>query len=370
MKRLTLSLLTFITLLFPLHASAQSIANNEIYMKAVVEQVLHEDTVIGDGGYTTVTQTLKVKLLSTPEMNKEVTILQSSDARLASLTKYGVNQTVIVDKTVGPDGSMRYTISDSYRIPQMIALLVLFFLCALIFAGKKGFGALIGLSVSLAIIAGYIVPQILFNRADPLTTSIIGSCIILVITTFLAHGLSKQTAIAVVSTFLALFATYFLSILAVNFAHLLGLGTEDSYLLELSPAQGINPQGIFLGGIIIGTLGALNDVTTTQVASIFALFKVNKEQSVLHLIEHGLSIGKEHIASLINTLVLAYAGTSLPIFIFLIMNPSHVPLWVLLNNQQFGEELIRTVAGSIGLMLSVPIATTLSAYFVAKMIKK
>lgn len=339
-------------------------------MKALVEKVVKEETVISDGGYTTITQILTLRIVDKPDEGKEITINQGNDARLASLTRYTEGQTVIIDKTVGPDGSIRYVISDRYRIPELITLAVLFAIAALIFAGKKGLGAIVGLTISIIVIVAYIIPQILFNRGDPLTVSIIGSFIILFVTTFLAHGFSKQTAIAVGSTFLALLATYVLSVIFVNAAHLTGLGTEDSYLLEIAPNIAVNPKGILLGGIIISTLGALNDITTTQVASIFALFKANKEQTFLHLFEHGFSIGKEHIASLVNTLVLAYAGVSLPIFIFLLLNPSHLPLWVILNTQQFGEEIVRTIAGSIGLMLAVPITTLLASWLAPKFTKK
>lgn len=335
-------------------------------MKALLQQVVKEETTISDGGYTTITQTLKLQILDNPEKGKIVTIQQGNDARLASLTGYHKGQTVVLDKTIGPDGSTRYVIIDSYRIPQLISFFLLFVLCAFLFAGKKGLGATLGLIISFSIIIGYLVPQILFAHQDPLTVSIIASFAILLVTTFLAHGFSKQTTLAVISTFLALLATYILSIILVNIGHLVGLGTEDSYLLEIAPNMTINPKGLLLGGIIIGTLGALNDVTTTQVASVFALFKANKEQSFVHLFEHGMSIGREHIASLVNTLVLAYAGTSLPIFIFLVLNPNHLPLWVMLNTQQFSEEIVRTIAGSIGLMLSVPIATFLACYFVEK----
>lgn len=358
--------LLFLTsiLLFPqsAHAQNQNALTQEVYMKALIEKVVDQSTTIGDGGYTTITQTLLVKLLGKPDLNKEITIKQDSDARLSAFTTYHQGQTVIVDKSVGPDGNSHYSISDVYRIPEIIILILFFIIITIIFAGKKGVGAILGLFLSLGVIIFYIVPQILFAKGDPLTVSIIGSFIILFATTFLAHGFSKQTAIAVGSTFLALIAAYLLSLFFVTIAHLTGLGTEDSYLLEIAPNVSINPQGIFLGGIIIGTLGALNDVTTTQVATIFALFKANPQQRFLHLITHGMTIGREHIVSLVNTLVLAYAGTSLPIFIFFILNPNHLPWWVMLNNQLFGEEIVRSIAGSVGLMLSVPIATLLASY--------
>lgn len=367
MKWLISLLLPLLFFFLPVTVFAQTMSNNETYMKASVLQIVKETTTISDGGYSTVTQTVKLKLLDTPDTDKVITIDQGSDSRLADFTKYHEGQTVVVDKTVGQDGRARYTISDSYRIPQLIIILIAFVIFAIAIAGKKGVGGILGLIISLGIIIGYIVPQVLFHGQDPLTVSLIGSFVILFVTTFLAHGISRQTALAVGATAIALIATYLLAIIGVNLAHLAGLGTEDSYLLEIAPNVSINPQGILLGGIIIGTLGALNDVTITQVATIFALFKSNSHQTLLHLIEHGMNVGKEHITSMINTLVLAYAGTSLPIFVFLLLNPSHLPLWVTLNSQEFGEEIVRTIAGSIGLMLAVPIATLLAAYFVTKL---
>lgn len=344
--------------------------NKEIFMQGQILKVIKEVTDIGDGGYSEVTQTLQVKILDGAQSGNIITLQQGNDARIAQVAKYQAGQTVVVDETLGPDGSKTYTITDTYRIPSLILLSLIFFAFTILVAGKKGLGAVLGLSVSLLVIIGYIVPQMLYNQADPLTVSVIGSFAILFLTTFLAHGFSRQTAIAVGSTFCALLLTYLLSLVAVGLTHLVGLGTEDSYLLELSPGQAINPRGLLLGGIIIGTLGALNDITTTQVASIFALFKANPQQSFVHLLTHGFSIGKEHIASLVNTLVLAYAGSSLPIFIFILVNPQHLPLWVIINSQSIAEEIVRTVAGSMGLILAVPIATLLAAYLAPKFIKK
>lgn len=339
-------------------------------MKAKILQVVREDTMIGDGGYNTLNQTLKLQIEDNPEKGKIITLQQGNDARIASIHKYAQGDEVVLDETIAQDNSSHYTITDSYRLPSLFILIFVFFIFTLAIAGNRGLGALVGLGVSFAVIVGYIVPQMLYNQQDPLTVCIIGSFIILFITTFLAHGISKQTAIAVTSTFVALILTYLLSLAAVNLSHLIGLGTEDSYLLELSPGQSINPRGLLLGGIIIGTLGALNDITTTQVAAIFALFKANRDQSLLQLFEHGISIGKEHIASLINTLVLAYAGSSLPVFIFLILNPNHLPYWVIFNSESIAEEVVRTIAGSMGLMLSVPIATFLAAWLAPKFLKK
>ena len=330
-------------------------------MQGKILKILGQTTTVGDGGYTEVAQTMQIQILDGNDRGKIITITQQNDARISKVASFSQGQTVVIDKAVG-NGNSQYTINDTDRIPSLILLALIFFAFTMLIAGKKGIGAIFGLCISLAIIIGYILPQMLYNQADPLTVSVIGSFLILFITTFVAHGFSKQTAIAVASTFLALLATYFFAVLSVDFAHLIGLGTEDSYLLELAPGQAINPQGLLLGGIIIGTLGALNDVTTTQVSAVFAVFRANPTQTFWHLIQHGITIGREHIVSLVNTLVLAYAGTSLPIFIFILVNPQHLPLWVMINNQQISEEIVRTVAGSMGLMLAVPIATLLASY--------
>lgn len=371
MKRLIPFLFAFVFFLTSFQAAfAQVQTNKELFMQGQIQEVVSEQTTIADGGLATLTQNLRVKVLDGPQKNKMLIIQQGNDARVAAFHKYASGQTVVIDETIGPDGRSHYAITDTYRIPSLIFITLGFFLFTIAVVGKKGAGAIGGLTISLAVILLYIIPQILYNQQDPLTVSLIGSCVILFVTTFLAHGFSRQTAIAIASTFLALIATYLFSISFVQIAHLLGLGTEDSYLLELNPAQPINPKGLLLGGIVIGTLGALNDITTTQVASVFALFKANSTQTFFHLIEHGFSIGREHIASLVNTLVLAYAGTSLPIFIFLIINPQHLPLWVLINNEAIAQEIVRTIAGSCGLILAVPIATLLAAYLAPKFSNK
>lgn len=346
---------------------SQNYQSQETFMKGQILKVLSEQTQNYEG-YNGITQSLQVKILDGSEAGKIITIQYSTNPQIATLQKYTPGATVVIDKVTAPTGQSQYNITDSYRMNEIYILAAFFLLLTILIVGKRGIGAVLGLSISLAVILLYIIPQIVTYHQDALTVSLIGSGIILLVSTFLAHGFSRQTAIAIASTFLALVATYFFATIGVWLTHLAGLGTEDSYLLEITPSLHINPQGLLLGGIIIGTLGALNDVTTTQVASVFALFKANREQTFSHLITHGLSIGKEHIASMINTLVLAYAGTSLPIFIFLIINPQNMPYWVIINSESFAEEIVRTLTGSMGLMLAVPFATLLAAILAPKII--
>ncbi len=346
----------------------QPLPVDESFAKGHVLKIFSE-SITNIAGYKTYDQKLQVKVLEGSDKGKIITVDKQADFRLADAMKSYTGETVILDIMKRPNEPTQYTITDSYRLDKLVYIFIAFFVFILFAAGKKGIGAVLGLLVSLAVILWFIVPQMLHGY-DPLTVSVIGCFIILLVTTFLAHGFSKQTAIAVISTFIALLATVLFSYLAVQLAHLAGLGTEDSYILELNPNQSINPKGLLLSGILIGTLGALNDITTTQVAAIFALFKSNAKLSALELAEHGLFIGREHIVSLVNTLVLAYAGSSLPIFIFFILNPSHLPVWVIVNNESVSEEIVRTVAGSMGLILAIPITTLLATWYVTTKLKK
>jgi uncharacterized membrane protein len=334
----------------------------EHFLKGKVLSIVKEH-VQNIEGFSTLTQTIRVQILEGRQKGTIITIDRSIDTRIAASQKIIPQAIIILDVIDRPGLPSQYTITDTYRLDYLFYIIIAFFLFTILVTGSKGFGAIVGLFISLFIIMGFIIPQIL-NHHDPLFISIIGSCMILLITTYFAHGFSRQTTIAVIATFLSLGATCLLAILAVYFTKLAGLGTEDSYLLELNPTQSINPKGLFLGGILIGTIGALNDVTITQVASIFTLKKTNKNTTIVALIEQGFLIGREHILSLVNTLVLAYAGSSLVILIFFILNTSHLPIWVILNNESTAEEIIRTITGSMGLIVSVPIATVFASWYV------
>jgi len=272
---------------------------------------------------------------------------------------------IILAKTENSSGQANYSVESKYRLAPLSLIATVFIILVVLVVGWKSIGSFIGLGISIAIIFIYIVPQILLG-ADPLTVCMIGAVAILLLTTYTAHGVSKQTSIALVSTLLALFLTYGLSILFVQLSLLTGYVDENSIAMHFGTGNLIDVKGLLLGGIIIGTLGALNDITTTQTTTIFELAKTDKQLSKKQLFWKGLKVGREHVVSLINTLVLAYAGSSLTIFIFLFYNSSYYPLWVILNSETLNEEIIRTIAGTMGLVFVVPIVTYLAAHFATK----
>lgn len=273
---------------------------------------------------------------------------------------------VVISKTQTPSGTI-YQIVDSYRLPVLLYFLFAFVVIAIIIVGVKGIGSLLGLGISLIVILYGIVPLIL-KGYDPLLVTVFFCAIILLSTTYLAHGISKSTTVALIASFISLLLTLGISYACIRILNLNGFGNENVFDLYFATGKAINAQGLLLSGIIIATVGALNDVTVTQAVTIFEMKKLDKKLSFLDLIKKGMNIGREHGASMVNTIVLAYAGSSLFLFIFFIVNPQKQPIWAILNNEFMVEEIVKSLGGTMGILLSVPIVTLLAAYFVNKKI--
>lgn len=336
----------------------------EVFYKAQIEKILDQgiDT---SYGMTSPYQKVLLKFLDGDMKGQETTIDHGKGFSLDKSQLVAAGDTVLVVKTTNVDNTTTYQITDQYRLDKIIPIILLFFLAIIVLSGWKGLGSIAGMVISLGVIVKYIVPQILAGQ-DPLFVSIVGCLVIMMITIYLAHGFSRKTTIALVSTFITLVATGLLSVLFVRIAHLTGLGSDDAASLRLGPTANINFRGLLLGGILIGALGVLDDVTTGLSASIFELAKANPKYKFKELFKSGMIVGREHISSLVNTLVLAYAGASLPLFIIIVLNPQHYSATVMLNDGLIMEEVIRTLAGSIGLVLAVPLTTFLACYYVSK----
>jgi len=366
-----LKLLFFIVLLFslvPLPVFAQNASYSQGFQKAKVISI-DKEGLKEVGGRKNPFQQLTLELISGEGKGSKITIEHGGGVVIAASQKVRIGETLIVTKITQGNKST-YSVIDRYRLPSLLTITLIFFLIITLLTGKKGLGSIAGLIVSLLIIVLFIVPQILAGN-DPLIVSIIGSLAIMLITLYLAHGFTSRTTIAVVATFLSLVLTGIIAVIAVSVSKLSGLGSEDAYNLLMNTGKTINVQGLLLGGIIIGSLGVLDDTTTTQSTTVAELAHANPVYSMRQLFTSGMVIGKEHIASLVNTLVLAYAGAAIGIFIFIIISlQTHSqPWWVIFNSEIIAEEIVRTLAGSMGLVLAVPITTLLAAFFAKHEIK-
>lgn len=315
------------------------------------------------GGFKQIEQQIRVEILSGEEKGQTVDIIHGGAFIINEQQKVKVGEKIVVGKTETAEGII-YFVAETFRLPWIAGIFVLFAALVIFFGRLKGFGSLVGMSVSITVLALFIVPRIL-NGADPLATSLLGALITVVLSLYLAHGFSKQTSISLFSTVLILALVGALAVAFVTISRLFGFGSEEAYYLQLLQSNTIDLRGLLLGGIIIGVLGVLDDVTTAQTAAVFELKKANEGFGFVDLYKSAMRIGREHISSLVNTLVLAYAGASFPLLLVFSLN-KNIPLWATLNSELVSEEIVRALVGSTALVLAVPIATAIAAWFAGR----
>jgi uncharacterized membrane protein len=212
---------------------------------------------------------------------------------------------------------------------------------------------------STAIILRFIIPGIV-SGGDPVLISVIGALAIMSSSLFLSHGVGAKTFVAFAGTGASLAITALLASFVIGFAKLTGLADEHSVTLQIVTNGVINAEGLLLGGIIIGALGVLDDVTVAQASAVFELHRANSTMGLSGLFSRGMAIGRDHIASTVNTLFLAYAGAALPLLIILSLQTE--PANILLNREFLATEIARTIVGSFGIIAAVPITTAIAAW--------
>lgn len=361
---------SLLVLLFPFSALAQGsgfsteliepeTSISEEFFKVEVIEVLKDEEIKGQR-YTQWDRLFKVKALTGSIQGEEFELEDSGVEGLGRKIPAKVGDVVVVGK-VENLGQTIYFLADVYRVPVLWIIGFFFLLVVVAVARWKGLGAILGLGLSVVILVEFMLPQLL-KGANPFL--IIGGSLLIIscLTIFLAHGFQKRTALALASTLITLGLAAGFSYLAVIMANLSGLGSEEAVFLNIASFKDLNIQGLFLGAVLIGALGVLDDITTAQTAVVDELKKANPSLEFKELVARSLSVGKEHIASLVNTLVLAYAGASLPLLLLLALNETQ-PLWVILNSEFMAEEIIRALAGSLALVLAVPITTGLAAWY-------
>lgn len=324
----------------------------DFYKGEVVEIVEEEEVDLGLGENKSLHQKVKVIFREGPKEGEEVLIDYGS---LSEAKRLSANDGVII---VVPQNVQAY-IFDKYRLPALGGALVLFAVLSIVFAGWRGFTSLLGLGATVAVLMWYAIPQIIAGK-NPLFVSFVSALFIAVVSVYLSHGFKKRTSVAVVSILITVLFAIGLAQFFVNWSGLSGLGSEEAFHLQTSPISFVNLKGLLLGGIIIGALGVLDDVTTAQAAAVEEIWRANPKLTRRELYKRSSSVGKEHITSMINTLAIAYIGASFPALLLFIVYQR--PWWVVANTEQISEEVIRTLVGSIALMLAVPITTLIAVY--------
>ncbi len=258
-----------------------------------------------------------------------------------------------------PDGTLGF--SDFERGSPMLLLFIVYVVAVVAVARWRGVGALLGLAMAFGVVLFFTVPA-LFNGGDPLIVGLVTGSGALFLLLYLAHGPNARTTTAYLGTLAGLSVTAVLGWWAVGASKLTGLWTEEGSHLEFFN-RGVSLQGMVLCGIILAGLGVLNDVTVTQASAVWELRAARPDLGWRQLFVRAMRIGRDHIASTVYTIAFVYVGAALPTL--MVVSLYGTSLGITLTSAEIAEEVVRTLVGSIGLVLAVPLTTLIGALVVA-----
>lgn len=302
-------------------------------------------------------QQLELEILNGPLKGQRVEIEHGAMDMTSQESLYREGDHVLAMVVTQPGGRQLVMITDVVRIWPLALLVMVFIAFTVLVSGWKGARALLGLAISFIVLMGFVLPQILAGR-DPVLVGIIGSFVLLAITLYLTQGWALKTHAALLGVLLSLLLTGLLASLTVELIRLSGFGSEEAMFLQAAGAS-INLRGLLLAGMIVGTLGVLDDVIVGQASAVTELAKANAAMTWRELYQRAMNIGRDHIAATINTLALAYVGAAMPLLLLFQLYPE--PWLYTLNRELIAQEIARMLVGSLGLIAAVPITTIIAS---------
>lgn len=308
-----------------------------------------DDPMFGGGQLATV----DVEVLEGPDEGQVVELT----ADLSGYPDFGPGDGVELARSRAPDGTVDYFITDFPRLPTLVVLIGMFIAAVLMIGRWHGLRSLIGLALSLLLVVRFIVPAILAGSHPPLV-ALVGALAVMVVTLYLAHGVNEMTTAAIVGTAGALILTVVLGLVFIDAASITGFASEDAVFARQQVLD-LDLQGLVLAGLIIAALGVLDDVTVSQASTVFALHDTDRTLPFTALFARAMKVGRDHIASVVNTLFLAYAGASLPLLV--VFSTGGLGTGEIVNSEVLAVEIVKTVVGSLGLIAAVPLTTALAA---------
>lgn len=354
-------LLAALLFLAPVPALAQDtprptvLVDRVSFYLAVVDEVLEQGVREVPGTDTSFPyQRVVVRVLDGPQTGKVLT-LDNEFVQLAEGGQFYLRHTID-----GATGAETYAVSDPYRLGTLWLLLGIFLVCLFAFGGWQGLRGLLALAASFVAIGYLLLPGILAGY-PPLLVATAVAGVIVVAGSYITHGFNRTTSAAVLGMLATIVATGLLALFAVDAAQLTGFAQEDAVYLNFNTQGSIDFVGLLLAGLVVGLLGVLYDAAIGQAVAVDELVRAAAHYSRKEVFARALRIGREHIGALVNTLAIAYAGASLPLLLLLTHSSTEHPV-ILINQEILATEIIRTLVGSTGLVLAVPLTTAIAVY--------
>ena len=347
-------------------------------VRARVLSVTDETQTLDPAGLVMVFQQLELRILTPgPYHDQIVTVSYNGMGPTLSAVRFREGARALVYITELPEGSQLssdqesqsgqapesaarviYQVADHIRLLPLGLVAVAFAVVTVIIGRWQGVRALVGLALSALLIGAFIMPQILAHR-DPVLVTLVGAALLLAGTLYLIQGWNPAGHAALLGVLISLAATGALAMLWTHLAFLTGFGSEETLFLQ-AVGVGVQMRGLLLAGMILGAAGVLDDVVIAQAVTVFELAAASPDRRFRTLYQRGMRVGVTHLASMVNTLVLAYASTALPLLILFYLYPE--PWYLTINRELIAEEIVRALVGSLGLMLAVPLTTVIAAW--------
>ncbi|GAB2936668.1 YibE/F family protein [Rhodococcus aerolatus] len=303
------------------------------------------------GGYACTRTTVRID--SGPDAGRSTTLEITPGPGSPTLA---VGDSLRLSRGQTADGAPLYDFYDFARGLPMAVLAGVFALAVVVVARWRGLRALLGLVIAFAILAGFVVPALLGGRSAVLV-ALVGGAAILFAVIYLAHGVSLRTSSALLGTLAALGLSGVLAQVAVALTRVTGLSEEQNTTVQVYLGQ-VSITGLLLAGFVIGSLGVLNDVTVTQASAAFELAALDPTAPRRRVYTGAMRVGRDHIASTVYTLVLAYAGSALPLL--LLFSVAGRSLRDVLTGDVVAVEVVRALVGGTALVLAVPLTTAIA----------
>ena len=302
---------------------------------------------------------ITLRLLQGPDRG-ETTSLNFSSGGVTSPT-FDRGDKIVLSRQPDADPGFEYAFADRHRKPVLLVLTVLFAIAVVLLGRLRGLAALAGLIASFVVLLRFILPGIL-SGDNPLIVAVVGAGVIAFLAIYLAHGFGPLTTVALLGTLAALGVTVAAAQLFVTLANFSGFASEEAIFLNVAQGK-IDLTGLTLAGIVIGALGAVDDMTVTQASVVAELYEADPHMSKTRLFSSAMRVGRDHVASTVNTLALAYAGASMPLLVLFVL--AQQSLGTVANGETVATEIVRTLVGSLGLVAAVPLTTWLAVWAVS-----
>ncbi len=251
---------------------------------------------------------------------------------------------------------VKYMFAEYHRVDFILFLCVLFCVLLLVLGKRNGVNTLVSLTFTVVVVFFVFIPAVL-NGGNVYAWSISSCVFIIVMTLLIISGFSRKSLVAMIGCTSGVVMAGIITLITTKICRLTGLTTEDSmYLLFLNESNPIDIKGIIFAAIILGAVGAIMDVSMSLSSSLAELKEQAGHMTARQITRSGMVIGRDIMGTMANTLILAYIGSSLSVTLLLAAYNASQPL-LLFNTEMILVELLQAVAGSLGILLTIPLTS-------------